>query len=61
MRIAIFAFLLSSICLATAVATEPVMLFDFTQGAHGWVPAHDVANMRVTEDGLEFDCTGRDP
>ena len=60
MRIAIPAFLLlSSVCLATA--TEPVVLFDFTRGAQGWVAAHDVANMRVTAEGLEFDCTGRDP
>ncbi|MDY0166568.1 MAG: hypothetical protein RBS80_08485 [Thermoguttaceae bacterium] len=61
MRIAMLGFVLGRVCLATAVAAEPVVLFDFTQGSHEWVPAHDVANMRVTEDGLEFDCTGRDP
>ncbi len=44
-----------------AIASEPAVLFDFTQGSHGWTPAHHVTNRRVTAAGLEFDCNGNDP
>lgn len=53
--------LLGGLWLGTATAQEPVVLFDFTQGAQGWVAAHAVANMRATAEGLEFDCVGEDP
>jgi len=61
MRIMPFVFLIGAFCLGTTLAREPAVLFDFTQGAQGWVPAHAVANMRVTSEGLEFDCVGEDP
>ncbi|MDZ7617523.1 MAG: hypothetical protein U1E05_10990, partial [Patescibacteria group bacterium] len=44
-----------------AAASEPAVLFDFTQGTHDWRAAHHVENMQVTPDGLVFDCTGADP
>lgn len=52
---------LGGLWLSTAAAQEPVTLFDFTQGTHGWVAAHAVANLHATAEGLEFDCTGEDP
>lgn len=48
-------------CLNGAHADEPITLFDFTQGTHGWVAAHAVENLRSTAEGLEFDCVGEDP
>lgn len=61
MRIVTFAFLIGAICLGTARAREPVVLFDFAQGAQGWIAAHAVENMRATAEGLDFDCVGDDP
>lgn len=46
---------------APSLGGESVMLFDFRAGPHGWEPTHAVENMRVTADGLEFDCVGPDP
>ncbi|MBM4090197.1 MAG: hypothetical protein FJ276_12365, partial [Planctomycetes bacterium] len=49
------------VCPNVAQAGEPITLFDFTQGTHGWVAAHAVENLRSTSEGLEFDCVGDDP
>jgi hypothetical protein len=56
-----FLLLIGGFWFGTARAQEPVVLFDFTQGLQGWVAAHAVANMRVTAEGVEFDCLDEDP
>lgn len=61
MRFTIGAALLLATSLSTASAEQPAVLFDFTQGTHGWSPANQVENMRVTAEGLQFDCVGHDP
>jgi len=42
-------------------AAETVWLYDFTQGTHGWAPAHAVDHFESTREGLEFDCIANDP
>jgi hypothetical protein len=61
MRIGIVSLFLGTFCLGTATASQPAVRFDFTQGMQGWSPANQVENMRVTAEGLEFDCVGNDP
>jgi len=61
MGMAMVGYLVGGLFLGATMAVEPVVLFDFTQGAHSWTPAHAVANVRVTREGLAFDCVGEDP
>lgn len=61
MRFTIPVILLIATCLSTARAEQPAVLFDFTRGTHGWMPTNQVENMRVTAEGLQFDCVGNDP
>ena len=44
----------------SAMAT-PVVLFDFTEGMHGWTGNPRVDNMQVTDEGLYFESIGDDP
>jgi hypothetical protein len=61
MRIRIASLFLAMFCLGTVTADQPAVRFDFTLGTQGWTPANQVANMRTTAEGLEFDCMGNDP
>jgi len=55
--------LLASFCVLSAgsVFAEPAMLYDFTQGMHGWTGNPRVKDMTITDEGLAFTCTGLDP
>ena len=61
MRIMLAVGLIGAVWLGAAGAREQEMLFDFSQGTHGWVAAHAVENLRATPEGLAFDCVGDDP
>ena len=47
--------------LGAADAVETLRSWDFTRGLEGWDPNFDVANVRTTASGIEFDSTGIDP
>ena len=61
MRFTILTVLLIATCLSTASAEQPAVRFDFSRGTHGWMPANQVENMRVSAEGLQFECVGNDP
>ena len=61
MRTAVIVLVIAFLPCHALRAAEPVVLFDFAQGAQGWTPAHHVANVLATSEGLEFDCVGNDP
>jgi hypothetical protein len=46
---------------AAGAAATPVLLYDFTEGMHGWTGNPRVANMEITDEGLYFETTGNDP
>ena len=61
MRFMLAAGFIGVVWLGTAEVQGQEMLFDFSQGTHGWVAAHAVENLRATPEGLAFDCVGDDP
>ena len=61
MRLMLAAGFIGGVWLGTAGVRGQEMLFDFSQGTHGWVAAHAVENLRTTPEGLAFDCVGDDP
>ncbi|RKX45888.1 MAG: hypothetical protein DRP64_04040 [Verrucomicrobia bacterium] len=61
MRILCTAYLASLLATAACAAPESVLLYDFAHDTHGWTAVHDVAGFKSTGEGLEFDCTARDP
>ena len=56
-----FLFVLCCALITSAAFAEPVMLYDFTQGIHGWTGNPRVKDMTITDEGLAFSCTGLDP
>ncbi|MEA2068695.1 MAG: hypothetical protein U9P12_05800, partial [Verrucomicrobiota bacterium] len=61
MRIPCFLFLTGLLAATACAAPETILLYDFSQGAHGWLPTHAVDGFGSTREGLEFDCVANDP
>ncbi len=49
------------VCLSSSVQAETIVIWDFTEGAQGWVGNHFVEGLAAGTEGLAFVSTGIDP